>query len=140
MHPYRSHTCGEIRPTQAGETVRLSGWVHRKRDHGNLLFVDLRDHYGLTQTVIDSSSPLFEAMEKARPESVVTVTGRVVLRSEDTINKDLPTGEVELVVEEFHLESSADVLPMQVAGDAEYSDEMRLSHRFLDLRREKVHA
>ena len=140
MHPYRTHTCAEIRPEHAGETVRLSGWVHKKRDHGNLLFVDVRDHYGLTQTVIDSSSPLFTAMEDARPESVVTITGRVVKRSEDTVNADLPTGEVELVVEEFKLESAAAVLPMQVAGDAEFSDEMRLTHRYLDLRREKVHA
>lgn len=140
MHPYRTHTCAEIRPEHAGETVRLSGWVHRKRDHGNLLFVDLRDHYGLTQTVIDSSSPLFTALEDVRPESVVTVTGRVVKRSEDTINADLPTGQVELVIEEFKLESAAAVLPMQVAGDAEFSDEMRLTHRYLDLRREKVHA
>ena len=140
MHPYRTHTCAEIRPEHAGETVRLSGWVHKKRDHGNLLFVDVRDHYGLTQTVIDSSSPLFADMEAARPESVVTVTGRVVKRSEDTVNADLPTGEVELAVEEFKLESAAAVLPMQVAGDAEFSDEMRLTHRYLDLRREKVHA
>ncbi|MCK4939449.1 MAG: aspartate--tRNA ligase, partial [Rhodospirillaceae bacterium] len=140
MHPYRTHTCAEIRPEHAGETIRLSGWVHKKRDHGNLLFVDVRDHYGITQTVIDSSSPLFAAMESARPESVVTVTGRVVKRSEDTVNADLPTGEVELTVEEFKLESAAAVLPMQVAGDAEFSDEMRLTHRYLDLRREKVHA
>lgn len=140
MHPYRTHNCSEIRPEHAGETVRLSGWVHRKRDHGNLLFVDLRDHYGLTQTVIDSSSPIFSELEQVRPESVVTVTGRVVKRSEDTINSDLPTGAVELVVEQFSLESAAMVLPMQVAGDEVYSDEMRLKHRFLDLRREKVHA
>ncbi|MDH5490123.1 MAG: aspartate--tRNA ligase, partial [Rhodospirillaceae bacterium] len=140
MHPYRTHNCAEIRPQHAGETVRLSGWVHRKRDHGNLLFVDLRDHYGLTQTVIDSSSTIFAELESVRPESVVTVTGRVVKRSEDTINPDLPTGAVELVIEEFKLESAAMVLPMQVAGDEEYSDEMRLKHRFLDLRREKVHA
>ena len=98
MHPYRTHTCAEIRPEHAGETVRLSGWVHKKRDHGNLLFVDVRDHYGLTQTVIDSSSPLFTAMEDARPESVVTITGRVVKRSEDTVNADLPTGRGEFVV------------------------------------------
>ncbi len=140
MHPYRTHTCAEIRLEHAGETVRLSGWVHKKRDHGNLLFVDVRDHYGITQTVIDSSSPLFTDMEAARPESVITVTGRVVKRSEDTVNADLPTGGVELAVEEFKLESAAQVLPMQVAGDAEFSDEMRLTHRYLDLRREKVHA
>jgi len=140
MHPYRTHTCGELRADHAGSTVRLSGWVHRKRDHGGLLFVDMRDHYGLTQVVIDCSSDLFQAIEDTRPESVVTVTGNVVKRSAETINPDLPTGEVELVVESYHLESAADVLPMQVAGNEEFSDEMRLKHRYLDLRREKVHA
>ncbi len=140
MHPFRTHTCNDLRLGQVGETVRLSGWVHRKRDHGNLLFVDLRDHFGLTQCVVDVSSPLFAACETVRPESVVTVTGQVVKRSVDTVNAGLPTGEVEVGIEEFHIESPAAVLPMQVAGEAEYSDEMRLSHRFLDLRREKVHA
>ncbi len=140
MHPYRTHTCGELRLDNAGQPARLSGWIHRKRDHGNLLFIDLRDHYGLTQCVIDVSSPLFEKAETARPESVLTVTGTVVRRSDDTINPGLPTGEVELAIEALHVESPADVLPMQVAGEAEYSDEMRLTHRFLDLRREQVHA
>ncbi len=140
MHPFRSHTCGELKLDHAGERVRLSGWVHRKRDHGNLLFIDLRDHFGLTQCVIDVSSALFELSEKARPESVITVTGKVVKRTDDTINPALPTGEVELAIEELIVESPAEVLPMQVAGEAEYSDEMRLSHRYLDLRREKVHA
>ena len=140
MHPYRTHTCGALRAEHAGTEARLSGWVHRKRDHGGLLFVDVRDHYGVTQAVIDQSSPLFQAIEDARAESVVTVTGRVVKRSADTINADLPTGEIELVVESFHLESAAAVLPMQVAGTEDYSDEMRLTHRYLDLRREKVHA
>ncbi|MBL4691898.1 MAG: aspartate--tRNA ligase, partial [Magnetovibrio sp.] len=140
MHPYRTHTCGELRAEHAGSEVRLSGWVHRKRDHGGLLFVDIRDHYGLTQVVIDESSDLFKAIEDTRPESVITVTGNVVKRSAETVNPDLPTGDVELVIESFHLESSADVLPMQVAGNEEFSDEMRLTHRYLDLRREKVHA
>lgn len=140
MHPYRTHTCGALRAEHSGSEVRLSGWVHRKRDHGGLLFVDLRDHYGITQAVIDQSSEMFKAIEAARPESVVTLTGRVVKRSADTINADLPTGEIELVVEHFHLESAAAVLPMQVAGSEDYSDEMRLTHRYLDLRREKVHA
>ena len=140
MHPYRTHTCGELRLDNAGQPARLSGWIHRKRDHGNLLFIDLRDHYGLTQCVIDVSSPLFEKAETARPESVLTVTGTVVRRSDDTINPGLPTGEVELAIEALHVESPADVLPMQVAGEVEYSDEMRLTHRFLDLRREQVHA
>lgn len=140
MHPYRTHTCGALRAEHAGTEVRISGWVHSKRDHGGLLFVDVRDHYGMTQVVIDQSSAMFAAIEAARPESVVTVTGNVVKRSSETINTDLPTGEIELVVESFHLESAADVLPMQVAGTEDYSDEMRLTHRYLDLRRDKVHA
>ncbi len=140
MHPYRTHTCGQLRLEDASRKARLSGWLHRKRDHGNLLFIDLRDHYGLTQIVIDVSSPLFETAEKARPESVLTVTGTVVKRSEDTINPSFPTGQVELRVEHIHVESPADTLPMQVAGDAEFSDDMRLRHRFLDLRRQGMHA
>ncbi len=139
MHPYRTHTCGELRIGHAGVRARLSGWIHRKRDHGNLLFIDLRDHYGVTQCVIDVSSPLFGAAESARVESVVTITGTVVERSEDTVNPTLDTGQVEVTIEEFLMESSAMVLPMQVAGEAEYSEDMRLRHRFLDLRREQVH-
>ena len=140
MHPYRTHTCGELRLDHDGTVVRLSGWVHRKRDHGNLLFVDLRDHYGLTQCVIDVSSPLFAIAEKVRPESVVTVTGKVVKRSDDTINPNLPTGEIEVAITEFNVESAAEQLPMQVYGDEPYSDEIRLRYRFLDLRRERMHA
>jgi len=139
MHPYRSHTCGEIRSQHTGETVKLSGWVHRKRDHGNLLFVDLRDHYGLTQCVIDVSSPLFETLEGARPESVITVTGPVVKRSDDTVNPNLPTGEVEVSIDEVVIENPAEMLPMQVAGDADFGEDIRLKYRFLDLRREKIH-
>ncbi|MBL4614038.1 MAG: aspartate--tRNA ligase, partial [Magnetovibrio sp.] len=140
MHPYRTHTCGALRLADAGAEARISGWVHRKRDHGGLLFVDVRDHYGITQVVIDESHDLFKQVEDARPESVITVTGKVVQRTDETVNRDLPTGEIELVVNTFHLESAAAVLPMQVAGTEEYSDEMRLTHRYLDLRREKVHA
>ena len=140
MHLYRTHTCGQLRKADAGSSVRLSGWVHRKRDHGNLLFVDLRDHYGLTQCVIDVSSPVFKVLEQARPESVITVTGKVVLRSGDTINAKLPTGEIELQVSEAALQSTADVLPMQVAGEQEFPEDMRLRYRYLDLRREKLHA
>ncbi len=140
LHPYRTHTCQELRLDDVGETVRLSGWIHRKRDHGNLVFVDLRDHYGLTQCVIDISSPLFEVVEKARPESVLTVTGAVVSRSDETINRNLATGEVELAIAEIVVESAAEVLPMQVAGDAEFGEDIRLRYRFLDLRREAVHA
>jgi aspartyl-tRNA synthetase len=140
MHSYRSHTCAEIRTTNDGDRVRLSGWIHRKRDHGNLVFVDLRDHYGLTQCVIDISSPLFEEVEITRLESVITVTGLVVKRSVETINPNLPTGEVEVRIDEITIESSAEILPMQVAGDAAAGEEIRLLYRFLDLRREKIHA
>lgn len=140
MHSFRSHTCAEIRSADTDTVVRLSGWVHRKRDHGNLVFVDLRDHYGLTQCVIDISSPLFEVIETARPESVITVTGPVVKRSDETINPNLPTGEVEVRIDEITVESAAEVLPMQVAGDADFGEDVRLRYRFLDLRREKIHA
>ncbi|MPY69947.1 MAG: aspartate--tRNA ligase, partial [Alphaproteobacteria bacterium] len=139
MHRYRSHSCNDIRSDQAGETARLSGWVHRKRDHGNLLFVDLRDHYGITQCVLDSSSAIFAAVEAVRLESVICVTGRVVRRSAETINPNLPTGEVELQVESFEMLAPADPLPLQVNSDEDYGEEVRLRYRFLDLRRDKVH-
>ena len=138
MHPFRTHTCNELRADHVGETVRLSGWVHRKRDHGNLLFVDLRDHFGLTQCVIDISGELFPVVEGARPESVLTITGDVVKRSDETINKNIPTGEVEVRIREINVEGPAEVLPMQVAGDQEYGEDIRLRYRFLDLRREKM--
>ncbi|MTJ83934.1 MAG: aspartate--tRNA ligase [Telmatospirillum sp.] len=140
MHCYRTHNCGQLRIQDAGAAARLSGWVHRKRDHGNLLFVDLRDHYGLTQCVIDVSSPIFKILETARPESVITVTGKVVARSADTVNPKLPTGEIELQVAEAEIQSMADVLPIQVAGEQDFPEEMRLRYRYLDLRREKLHA
>ncbi len=138
MHPYRTHTCGELRDSNAGEAVRLSGWVHRKRDHGNLLFVDLRDHFGLTQCVIDASSPHFAAAEAARLESVVTVTGPVAMRTEDTINDKLPTGRIEVKVEGIAVQSTAETLPLQVNSDSDYGEEIRLRYRYLDLRREKM--
>jgi len=140
MHLYRTHTCGQLRKSDAGSTARLSGWVHRKRDHGNLVFVDLRDHYGMTQCVIDIASPVFKTLETARAESVITVTGKVVERSGDTVNTRLPTGEVELHISEVSVQSAADTLPMMVAGDQEFPEDMRLRYRFLDLRREKLHA
>ena len=139
MHAYRTHTCGELRREHEGEPARLSGWVHRKRDHGNLLFVDLRDHYGLTQCVIDSSSPVFAEVEAIRLEAVTTATGKVVRRSADTVNPDLPTGEVELVIESFDVQSHADPLPLEVNSDRDYGEEIRLRYRFLDLRRDKMH-
>ncbi len=139
LHPYRSHTCGELTPTHEGETVRLSGWVHRKRDHGNLLFIDLRDHYGLTQCVTDSDSSIFGIAESLRNESVVTITGKVVHRSADTINKKLPTGSIEVVIEAIKLESKAEQLPLQVNSDVDFPEDTRLRYRFLDLRREQMH-
>lgn len=138
LHPFRSHTCGALRKADVGAAVRLSGWVHRKRDHGNLLFVDLRDHYGVTQCVIDVSAEIFQQVEEVRVESVVTVTGEVVERSADTVNPQLPTGEVEVRIRAFHVESPADVLPMQVAGEQDFGEDVRLRYRFLDLRREQM--
>ena len=138
MHPYRTHNCGELRAGNVGTAVRLSGWVHSKRDHGGLLFLDLRDHYGLTQVVVAGDAPFFNAVEAVRVESVVTVTGPVVARSEDTVNAALATGEVEVRIETFDLESPAATLPLQVAGGQEAGESVRLSYRFLDLRREKM--
>jgi aspartyl-tRNA synthetase len=140
MHAYRTHTCGQLRLSDAGKTVRLAGWVHRKRDHGQLLFIDLRDHYGITQCVIDSSSPLFKSADAQRLESVISVAGAVVKRSPDTVNPKLPTGEVELQIGELTLLSEAEPLPLPVNTEADYPEEMRLKYRFLDLRREAIHA
>jgi aspartyl-tRNA synthetase len=137
---YRSHTCGALRPENAGETVRLSGWIHRKRDHGQLLFIDLRDHYGITQCVMSSDNPFFKEAEETKVESVVTLVGQVVKRTPDTINPLMPTGEVEVLVQEFFVQSKADLLPLQVNSNADFPEETRLTYRFLDLRREKVHA
>jgi len=139
MHEYRTHRCGDLRIENAGEQVRLSGWIHRKRDHGNLLFIDLRDHYGVTQCVTDVSSPIFEAAEGARLETVIRVTGEVVRRSDDTINATLPTGEVELVIKEIDVLGTAETLPLQVNSDEDYGEETRLRYRFLDLRRDRIH-
>jgi aspartyl-tRNA synthetase len=140
MHAYRTHHCGVLRLADAGQRVRLSGWVHIKRDHGKLLFIDLRDHYGLTQCVIDQGSPIFARAEGLRLESVVTFTGTVVKRSPETINPKLPTGEVELQIAELALQSEAETLPLPVNAEAEYPEDIRLKYRFLDLRREQVHA
>src|SRR5580693_5849866 len=120
MHPYRSHTCGALRAANAGQTARLSGWVHAKRDHGGLLFIDLRDHYGITQCVFATGSAVFEQAEAVRPESVITVTGAVVVREAGTVNPKLPTGEMELRVTDLAVQSVAEVLPMQVAGEEKF--------------------
>lgn len=139
MHPYRTHTCGELNVAHADQVVRLSGWIHRQRDHGNLLFIDLRDHYGITQCVMQKSSADFQHAERARNESVITVTGKVVKRTPETINAKMATGEIELVVESFVLESLADIVPLQVNSDQEFPEDTRLRYRFLDLRRDKMH-
>jgi aspartyl-tRNA synthetase len=139
MHAYRTHTCAALRLENINQTARLSGWVHAKRDHGGLLFIDLRDHFGLTQCVFAAGSAAFAAAESLRVESVITVTGTVVARAPGTSNPKLPTGEVELRVEALDVQSAADVLPIQVAGNENYPDELRLKYRFLDLRREQVH-
>ncbi|WP_136162471.1 aspartate--tRNA ligase [Sphingomonas flavalba] len=140
MHAYRTHTCAELRETHVGETVRLSGWVHRKRDHGGLLFVDLRDHYGLTQIVTDVDSEAFKLLERLRAESVVTVTGRVVARAPEAANPNLPTGAIEIRADDVAVRSTAQELPMPVAGEADYPEDIRLRYRYLDLRRERLHA
>ncbi|MDP6255187.1 MAG: aspartate--tRNA ligase [Alphaproteobacteria bacterium] len=139
MHIYRSHTCGALRPADVGQTVRISGWVHRKRDHGGLLFIDLRDNYGITQCVIEPDSAHFATAEAARPESVLRIDGEVIARDDETVNKELPTGEVEIRIAEFELLSSAEELPLQVFGDQIYPEETRLRYRFLDLRRPAMH-
>ncbi|HET9813944.1 MAG TPA: aspartate--tRNA ligase [Sphingomicrobium sp.] len=140
MHAYRTHSCAELRLGNVGDTVRLSGWVHRKRDHGHLLFVDLRDHHGITQIVTDTDSPAFKTLDRLRVESVVTVEGQVVARSAETVNPNLGTGEIEVRAGEVMVQSEAAELPMPVATEADYPEEIRLKYRYLDLRREQVHA
>lgn len=139
MHVYRSHNCAALRKDNAGDTIRLSGWVHRKRDHGGVLFIDLRDHYGITQILADSDSKAFAEMDALRSESVICITGRVMMRDDAAVNDRLPTGDIEVYVDEMEVLSAAEELPMPVFGDAEYPEETRLRYRFLDLRREEVH-
>lgn len=139
MHAYRTHTCGQLRKSDVGTEARLSGWVHRRRDHGGLLFIDLRDHFGLTQCVIEPDSPAFAQVDKVRSEWVVTLTGKVVARDAETVNPDLPTGEVELRIADIAVQSSAAELPLPVFGDLDYPEDTRLQYRFLDLRRERLH-
>jgi len=140
MHRYRSHTCGALRESDIGQEVRLSGWVHRVRDHGGVLFIDLRDHYGLSQVVADPDSPAFKQVEKLRAEWVVRIDGKVRRRPDGTENADLPTGRVEVYIREVEVLGPADELPMPVFGDQEYPEEIRLKYRFLDLRRDRLHA
>ncbi len=139
MHAYRTHHCGQLRAADVGSSVRLSGWVHRKRDHGNLLFVDLRDHFGITQIVANAADADFAVLEGARLESVLTIDGDVVARSSETVNTGLPTGEIEVRARSVTVQSAAAELPMPVAGEQEYPEDIRLKYRFLDLRRERLH-
>jgi len=139
MHRYRTHNCNELKIENAGAPARISGWVHRKRDHGNLLFIDLRDHFGLTQCMVDVSSTVFPILEAVRLESVICVTGDVVTRRDETINPNLPTGEIEIVIREVEVLGAAETLPLQVNSDEDYGEEIRLRYRFLDLRRARIH-
>ena len=140
MHAYRSHNCAELTEANVGQQVRLSGWINRKRDHGQLVFVDLRDHYGLTQCVADASDASFAMVEATRLESVVTITGTVLKRSDETVNVNLPTGQIEVRIEAFEVQSAADTLPLQVNSDEDSGEETRLRYRYLDLRRSRPHA
>jgi aspartyl-tRNA synthetase len=139
MHAYRTHTCADLRAEHVGQRVKLSGWVHRKRDHGGVLFVDLRDHYGITQVVAKANSEGLRVLDALRTESVVTVVGEVVSRGPEATNLNLPTGEIELSADEVIVQSAAQELPMPVAGEADYPEEIRLRYRYLDLRRERLH-
>jgi aspartyl-tRNA synthetase len=140
MHRYRSHTCGALREDDIGQTVRLSGWCHRIRDHGGVLFIDLRDHYGITQVVADPDSPAFKLAETLRSEWVVRIDGKVRLRPDGTVNPELPTGQVEVYIDEIEVLGAAAELPMPVFGEQDYPEDIRLTYRFLDLRREHLHA
>lgn len=139
MSIYRTHTCGELRDSNIGETVKLSGWVHKKRDHGGLLFVDLRDHYGITQCVIDSGNKIFSCVETIKHESIVSLEGKVIARDESTINKENATGKIEISIEKFDVLSFVENIPLTVSSVSDLSEENRLKYRFLDLRREKIH-
>ncbi|MEM8634709.1 MAG: aspartate--tRNA ligase [Pseudomonadota bacterium] len=139
MHAYRTHTCGALRKTDVGQTVRLSGWLHRRRDHGGVMFIDLRDHYGLTQCVFDPDFAAFAVVERLRSESVITVEGEVVARDDDLVNENLDTGHIEVRVKEASIQSEAAELPLPVFGEPDYPEDIRLTHRYLDLRRETLH-
>ena len=139
MHAYRSHTCAELTAARVGETVRLSGWVHRRRDHGGVVFIDLRDHYGITQVLCDPDSPVFAEVEKLRSEVCIRIDGTVKAREPELVNPKLATGEIEVFIRDMEvLGPVAGDLPLQVFGDQEYPEETRLTYRYLDLRREKM--
>ena len=138
MHAYRTHTCVELNKSNVGDTVRLSGWVHRVRDHGGVLFIDLRDHFGITQVIADNDSPVFEVIETLRSEWCIRIDGKVLARDESLVNPKLPTGEVEVFIQDIEILGKAEELPLMVFGDQEYPEETRLKYRYLDLRREKL--
>ena len=140
MHAYRSNTCAELSLSDVGREVRLSGWVHRVRDHGGVLFIDLRDHYGITQVLADSESPAFAALEGVRAEWVIRIDGTVKARAAELVNPKLPTGAIEVYVRDIEVLGAAEELPLPVFGEADYPEETRLKYRFLDLRREGLHA
>ena len=139
MHAYRTHTCGELRAEHVGKTVKLSGWLHRRRDHGGVMFIDLRDHYGLTQCVFDPDFPAFSVVERLRTESVITIEGEVLARDASLVNDGLATGQIEVRVKEASIQSEAAELPLPVFGEPDYPEDIRLTHRYLDLRRETLH-
>ena len=139
MNKYRTHTCSELTKDNSGKDVVLSGWINKKRDHGNLLFIDLRDNYGMTQCIIDKSNENFKLLEKIQLESVIKINGKVVERTKETINTDLQTGEIEVNIDSFEVLGTCKELPMPVFSDQEYAEEIRLKYRFLDLRRKKIH-
>ena len=139
MNKFRTHNCSELSDKEINKNVTISGWLHRKRDHGNLLFIDLRDHYGITQCVIENKNKFFPVLEKLRPESVLKVAGKVIKRSSETENLDLKTGKIEISIESIEVLSSAKELPIPVFGEQDYPEEIRLKYRFLDLRREEMH-
>ena len=137
MNKYRSHNCNELRKKDVGKKVSLAGWINKKRDHGNLLFIDLRDNYGITQCIIDKANKNFNLLEKTQLETVIKIDGKVLDRTKDTINTDIDTGEIEVSIESFEVLGTCHELPMPVFSDQEYSEEIRLKYRFLDLRRKK---
>ena len=137
MSKYRSHNCSQLRKKDVGKEVFLSGWINKKRDHGNLLFLDLRDNYGITQCIIEKNNPNFSNFEKIQLETVIKINGKVIDRTQDTINKDIDTGEIEVAIENFEILGTCKELPMPIFSDQEYSEEIRLKYRFLDLRRKK---
>ena len=139
MHAYRSHTCGQLRKSNVGETVRLSGWIHRKREHANALFIDLRDHYGISQVVVYPTAEFYEDAKRCSSESVITVTGELLARDAEAVNAEIETGDVELRADEMVIESPCAPLPLPVFGEPDYPEDIRLTHRYLDLRRESLH-